>query len=79
MLSMKNIPGFIDKKALEKSLIKILDLAEEGLEKRGFGEKILLEPLYERAQKLTNPAKEMVKGFEKGKNMDYYIREYGSL
>ena len=56
-----------------------LDIASVGLEERGYGEKILLEPLYERAQRLTNPAKEMVSGLENGKTMEHYIKEYGTI
>lgn len=78
-LSMREIPEFINKSDLKSRLIEILDLSSEGLDRRGYGEKILLNPLYERAERLTNPAKEMVKGLESGKTMDYYIKEYGKL
>ena len=79
MLSLREIPEFIDKKKLKSRLLDILDMASAGLEERGYGEKILLEPLYERAQRLTNPAKEMVSGLENGKTMEHYIKEYGTI
>ncbi|MGN0494825.1 MAG: hypothetical protein ACI4GW_01220 [Lachnospiraceae bacterium] len=79
MLSMRELPEFIEKEALKKQLMTILDLATEGLAVRGYGEEKLLDSLYRRAEKLTNPAKEMVQGLEHGKNMMDYILEYGCV
>lgn len=79
MLSMRNLPEFIEKDGLKTQLVAILDLATEGLINRGFGEEDLLKSLYRRATKLTNPAKEMVQGLEHGKNMMDYVLEYGCV
>ncbi len=72
-------PSLFDRKQISALLLQILDLAEEGLQKRGMGEEIYLKPLYERAEKLTNPALEMLEGLEKGRTVDDYIEEYGRL
>ena len=60
-------------------LLEIMDLAKEGLQKRGFGEEKFLDPLYVRAEKLLSPAREMLEGIMQGKTLDDYIKEYGRL
>lgn len=76
MLSKTDLPEFIDREQLKKELTKIIDLAALGLRKRGYGEEKYLLPLYERAQKLTNPAKEMYDGMKNGLNIEHFIKEY---
>jgi hypothetical protein len=66
MLSKREIPTFIDRAALSSQLKAILDISAKGLDRRGKNEKHFLEPLYERAERLTNPAKQMVAGIESG-------------
>ncbi|MCI6858824.1 MAG: glutamylcysteine synthetase [Eubacterium sp.] len=60
-------------------LVKVLNLAEDGLKKRGFGEEKFLQPLYVRAEQMLSPARQMVEGMEKGRSLDDYIEEYGGL
>lgn len=79
MMSMSEIPKFVDESKLVVQLVKILDLASEGLKERGYQEEKLLIPLYERAKKLTNPAKEMVKGIQNGRTIRDYILKYASV
>ena len=76
MLSYRELPQFIDKTSLKGQLKSILDIAAMGLKIRGKNEERLLEPLYERAERLTNPAKRMVEGIERGENLRQYIEEY---
>jgi hypothetical protein len=76
---VRDIPSFADKKKLSARLEEILDLAADGLKKRGFGEEIFLEPLYERAEKLTNPARRMVDGIDRGEPIERYISEYARI
>ena len=73
MLSKRHLPDFIDKKALSRQLIRIIELSADGLRVRGFGEEKFLKPLYERAEKNTNPAKEMLSGISK------YIERYSVI
>lgn len=79
LLSQRDIPTFIDETELKKQLKTILDIASEGLKKRQYGEEKFLEPLYRRAEKLTNPAKEMIDGIEKGKTLNDFIYDYSSI
>ena len=79
LLSKRNLPAFLDEKAVEKQLLRILDLAADGLRKRQRGEESLLAPLYRRAALHTNPAKTMLDGIEKGTPISEYIRQYAAI
>ena len=79
LLSKQKIPEYIDTGAVEKQLLIILDLAAAGLKKRGFGEEVLLSPLYERAQRHTNPARTMLDGIKNGIPMINYIEQYAAI
>ncbi|MBC3795800.1 glutamylcysteine synthetase [Acetobacterium tundrae] len=50
------VPAFINEDDLQSLVLSILDLAHEGLEKRGLKESHFLEPLYDRARRRSNPA-----------------------
>ena len=79
LLSKRNLPAFLDEKAVEKQLLRILDLAADGLRKRQRGEESLLAPLYRRAALHTNPAKTMLNGIENGTPISEYIRQYAAI
>jgi hypothetical protein len=76
LLNQKDFPHFVDRESLSERLLQILDLAKDGLLERGYCEETFLEPLYARAESLTNPAKELLKGLESGYSMEYYIKKY---
>ena len=75
---MDKVAG-LDAGAVERQLINILDLAALGLKKRGLDEEVLLNPLYERAEKHTNPAKTMLDGISKGLPITNYIEQYAAI
>lgn len=79
LLSKNTRPYFIDENKIEKQLIRILDLSSEGLKKRGLGEESLLDPLYERAYKHTNPARAMLDGIKNGVPIINYIEQYAAI
>lgn len=79
LLSLKELPDFLDRKSLKKQLLNILDVANAGLARRGYGEEALLAPLYERAEKLKNPASTMLEGLSRGVPMRKYIEEYAAI
>ena len=79
LLSKQKLPEYIDTAAVEKQLIIILDLAADGLKKRGFGEEVLLSPLYERVHENTNPAKEMLDGIKNGVPLKSFIEQYAAV
>ncbi len=79
LMSKRKLPDWVDRHELKKDLKTILSIASVGLKSRGFGEEILLRPLFDRAEKLTNPALEIVNGLENGKEMGYFIEKYSKL
>ncbi|MBQ2580609.1 MAG: hypothetical protein II574_03160, partial [Ruminococcus sp.] len=79
MLSKRQLPQFIDRKAFTAQLVRILDIAADGLKARGKNEEHFLDPLYERAELLTNPAKAMVEGLENGRPMREFIEKYAAI
>ena len=79
LCSCKTLPNFVEAKKLSAQLVKILELAKDGLVKRGLGEEIFLTPLFARAEKLTNPAKEMICGMINGEKLETYIERYAGL
>ena len=79
LLSKRSKPYFVDENRIEQQLIRILDLSSEGLKQRKLGEEILLAPLYERAQRHTNPARTMLDGINNGIPMINYIEQYAAI
>lgn len=75
----RTIPDFVDSNRLRMLLLQVLQLAEDGLVQRGYGEEIFLQPLYRRAEQLTNPAKQMLLDLENGMTMESLILSYASL
>ena len=59
-----------------KLSVKVLELAREGLKKRGFGEEVFLENIFDRAEKLLSPARKIVNGLEKGKTIEDFVYEF---
>ena len=79
MFSKRKYPDFVKKSELSEQLLRIMELAYDGLKFRGYGEETLLTPLYKRAEQLTNPAREMVVGVESGVPMREFIERYSRL
>ncbi len=79
MFVKRDLPDNFDWNKVSGLLLKILDLAKDGLHRRGYGEERLIEPLYRRAERLLSPAREMAEGIQRGKIIEDYIEEYGSL
>ena len=79
MFAKKELPDFVDNERLVQVLLRILDLSASGLKERGMNEEIFLEPLYERAKALSNPAKAMLEGMNRGISLEHYIKEYSLL
>ena len=79
LMNGRTLPEFIDRQKLIRLITAILDIADERLKKRGFGEERFLAALYERAVHLESPALRMVEGLEAGNDMGDYIRDYASL
>lgn len=72
----RELPDFLDREAASRLLLQVLDLAAEGLKKRGMDEEHFLEPLYHRARYLMSPARQMADGMDAGVPLEEYIQEY---
>lgn len=79
LLNREVWPDFIDKDALRKTLLKILDIAKDGLRSRGKNEEVFLEPLFDRAERLASPARDYVNRLAAGESRDKLILDYAKL
>ena len=79
MFVKRYLPEFINKKDFKKLTKEILDLSEEGLKERGFGEKKYLKPLYERLEEGKNPAEKLLQLREDRVKMEDIILDYAKL
>lgn len=75
----QELPAFVERDALYNLAKQVVDLAKNGLQKRGFGEEIYLEPLYERIKQQLNPAQKMLLRLKEHTDIEDIILEYGSL
>jgi gamma-glutamylcysteine synthetase len=72
-------PDFLEKNGLRILLLAVLELAAGALAARGHGEERFLEPLFERAERLTNPALELLALQEAGHPEEELIERWGEL
>lgn len=78
LLCQAEWPSFIDRPSLTAQLHRIIDLAEEGLAARGFGESFLLAPLRRRADTLVSPAREHLARLERGEAVESIADDFGN-
>ncbi len=78
-LVRKELSSTVDRDALYDLVSKVLDLCREGLSERGRGEEKYLEPLYQRINNRTNPAKEMLRRLQNGESMASVIKHYAEV
>ncbi len=79
MFNKRKRAEVFDWKKVSSQLVSIVELAEDGLKKRGYGEEHFIKPLYPRAEKLLSPGRQMAEGMANGKSLEDYIEEYGGL
>ena len=79
IMNRRILPDFIDKEALKVLCKDVLDLAQKGLSKRGFGEEKYLESIYEHAETLISPARKLADGIMSGQRMKDFIYEYARV
>ncbi len=79
ILNYREFPDFLDKAEVSAQLTEILDIAKDGLERRGLHEESFLNPLYSRAKYLYSPARLMADGLDSGVPLEYFINEYSKL
>lgn len=76
MSVMYELPDFMTGKGMSKLLTDVVDLAHEGLVSRGYGEEKYLEPLYDRAEQILSPAREMTEGLRSGRDISEYVTRF---
>ena len=79
LLIQDELPSFVDTKDICKLSKEIVDLASEGLKKRGIGEEVFLKPLYGRIKNRTNPGKDIISAMHNGCKIEKLIEDYGKL
>lgn len=79
MVNSRGMPDFADKNRIKETLLAILDLAGKGLKTRGFGEAHFLDPLYERAETLENPAQRSERLLKDGRPSYEVVRDYAAF
>lgn len=79
MFNQEKIPAVFERNALIDLIIRVLDIARDGLQKRGMGEEHFLDSLYKRAEQLLSPARQMFEGIKAGKSVEYYIEKFSAL
>ncbi|MDR2192218.1 MAG: hypothetical protein LBO62_05015 [Endomicrobium sp.] len=79
IMNMRKMSNFADPQKLQKLLLQILSIAQDGLKERGLGEEIFLQPLFKRAQKFTNPARDLLERMENGDAIENIIKDYAAL
>ena len=72
-------PEFVNREALRRLCLDVLDLAQEGLKGLGRGDERFLTPLFDRANTLTSPGRYMAQKLEQGTPMRDLILEYAQL
>jgi gamma-glutamylcysteine synthetase len=71
-------PSSLNRAALKRLLLEVLELAWVGLVARGKGEERFLAPLYDRAEHLENPAQRMLRLQREGWDSERIIRDYAT-
>lgn len=71
--------GLVDMDEFYSLTEKVLDLAREGLEERGFGEEVFIESLYENLRMRTNPGKRLLALLNNGMSLESIIKLYGDV
>lgn len=75
----REIPDIFDKNELSALIARVLDIAHDGLIKRGYGEERFLEPLYHRAKHLYSPARQLADALDAGVSLEQFIEDYAKL
>jgi gamma-glutamylcysteine synthetase len=79
LFNQRGLPNYVDKNALKELLSEVLELSRSGLKERGRGEEVYLDPLFERAKHLTNPATRLLESLEAGIDVEETIRDYATI
>lgn len=73
------IPDIVERDGLRRLVGNIISLAERGLKARGFGEEVLLSPIYDRGDRLMSPAADMMAKLDSGTDIRDIIYDYSMI
>ena len=79
MFTYAKLPSFVEEDELYALARQVVELAEDGLKKRGKGEEIYLEPLYSRIRDRQNPARQMLTARNNGVPLEDIIQSFSKL
>lgn len=79
MFTYAKLPSFVEEDELYALARQVVELAEDGLKKRGKGEEIYLEPLYSRIRDRQNPARQMLTARNNGVTLEDIIQSFSEL
>ena len=79
MFTYAKLPSFVEEDKLYALAWQVVELAEDGLKKRGKGEEIYLEPLYSRIRDRQNPARQMLTARNNGVPLEDIIQSFSEL
>lgn len=79
IIDISGVPAFADRSEVKRTLLAVLDLAENGLRRRGYGEEHFLAPLCQRAETLMSPAQEVEQALKSGAAKDDIVRKFAEV
>jgi len=79
LFNLRKLPAFCEPAALRGLLLDVLALAEAGLRARGLGEEAWLAPLFSRAERLSNPARELLARTDAGEDVEGVILDFAGV
>ena len=79
MFTYAKLPAFVDEDDLYTLAEQVVELAEDGLVKRGKGEEVYLKSLYARIRERKNPASQMLTDRDRGVPLEEIIQTYSEL
>lgn len=79
LFNTRYLPAFVKGEDLVQLVKEILDIASEGLIKRGLGEERYLLPLYKRANHLMSPARQIKEALASGADIEFFIDDFAEL
>lgn len=79
LMNRADWPSYVDRDALKRLCVSVLELAREGLLRRGYGEERYLNALYARAKALSSPGRAMTEKLCAGTPMETIVREYAEF
>ena len=79
LFAARDLPAFFDRENARSLLIKVLELARDGLSERDLGEEKYLDPLFDRAEQMRSPADDMIQREASGVPIKETVKDFAAL